>query len=323
MKKEMKQFSGSKVKRLISWMLCMTLVLGLCTSNCTAVSAANAVYEGQYSVKEILSRFQVFLKGDYIGDTSAHTMGAVAVGGILQLDNSVGDVGIVPSYVNHLEKGYVGTGTFYVDNEKFENNVLYYNTKEENVSDNKLVHNPDYMDMKEAFSVLESASANLATEGTVVAEKECENGVITVDFTKEKKVIIPAQLLQKYDINMLVPEEECVNYFKENTCVISITGDCKELNFNEHIFINGIAADNQLKEEMSSSRTQDNQINLDGMNLVWNVPDATELTIANLTGHLVAPKAAVNAISGNYEGGIIAASLTSCAQGHFYCYDGE
>ena len=62
------------------------------------------------------------------------------------------------------------------------------------------------------------------------------------------------------------------------------------------------------------------QLNFSGMNLIWNFPDATGTVKiqGGLGGHMVAPYAEVNFVSGNYEGGVIAREISGGAQGHFY-----
>ena len=46
------------------------------------------------------------------------------------------------------------------------------------------------------------------------------------------------------------------------------------------------------------------EANLDGANLIWNFPDATDVSVKHLTGHLVAPNATVQ-INCREDGSIV------------------
>ena len=59
---------------------------------------------------------------------------------------------------------------------------------------------------------------------------------------------------------------------------------------------------------------------MQGMNLIWNYPNASDLTYCNLNGHLVAPNAYVRVTGGRHEGGVIADSLYTESESHFYPY---
>ncbi|MCQ2482983.1 MAG: choice-of-anchor A family protein, partial [Clostridia bacterium] len=81
---------------------------------------------------------------------------------------------------------------------------------------------------------------------------------------------------------------------------------------------------NYFKNNLSGINKADeggNQVNLGGMNLMINFPDAKEVYVKMLNGHLVAPNAAVTIDGGNLEGAVIAASITNTSsEAHYYPY---
>lgn len=321
-------FRKKTTRQLLSWLLALTLIIGMGVNNIISVQAVSdttARYSGSYSIKEILANFQIFTKGDYRGSGGSHTMGAVVVGDTLAIDNSAGDVGISPSYVNHIEKLQIWNATF---NGVPENvtRKMYYGTADANVSVNandRFVKNPDYINIDAAFTKLKAASKSIENTGTKITESN--NGKVVVDFSNNNQVVIDASLLDACQgrIDVLVPgttEQEQADYFASHTCVITVTGNVSHLNFNGDITINGNNFQNFLKKMSGSSA--DGQFNFHGMNLVWNLPDTTAVTTAMQSGHLIAPNASVTVTGGNYEGNIIAQSVNSDSQAHFYKYTG-
>lgn len=317
-----------KTKKLLSWLLILTLIAGTGMSNAVFVQAASdstAKYAGNYSIKEILANFQIFTRGDYRGTGGSHTMGAVVVGDTLAIENSAGDVGISPSYAKNIEKLQIWNATFNGVPENVTRR-MYYGTAAADVfvdSNDRFVQNPNYMNVESAFTKLEAASQAVAAAGTKITETE--GGRVVVDFSKNSQVTIDASLLAACEgrIDVRVPgntEQQQADYFANHTCVVSITGDVSNLNFNGSITINGNNFQNFLKKMTGSSA--DGQFNFQGMNLVWNLPDATSLTTTMQSGHLIAPKASVNVTGGNFEGNIIANDVDSDSQAHFYKYTG-
>ena len=62
-------------------------------------------------------------------------------------------------------------------------------------------------------------------------------------------------------------------------------------------------------------------MNLRGMTLIWNFPDAqSNIELEWLAGHIAAPNAHVKLLGGNYEGGVIADSIYTNSEGHFFSY---
>ena len=58
-----------------------------------------------------------------------------------------------------------------------------------------------------------------------------------------------------------------------------------------------------------------------GFGLVWNFPDAKNITANFLTGHIVAPSGNVSLIGGNHEGQVIARNVKASSESHFYPYN--
>ena len=56
--------------------------------------------------------------------------------------------------------------------------------------------------------------------------------------------------------------------------------------------------------------------------MVWNFPDAKNITANFLTGHIVAPSGNVSLIGGNHEGQVIARNVKASSESHFYPYNG-
>ncbi len=72
-----------------------------------------------------------------------------------------------------------------------------------------------------------------------------------------------------------------------------------------------------------SGGLEGDQLNLEGMKLIWNFPDAENIiTMTSLGGHVVAPKGDVHVPGGNLEGGVIAANINDeGSEAHFYAYN--
>lgn len=73
------------------------------------------------------------------------------------------------------------------------------------------------------------------------------------------------------------------------------------------------------------------EANLDGTNLIWNFPDATDVEVNYLSGHVVAPNATAKincrgdgsiVNEGNFEGNVIARNAFTGGEAHFYSYYG-
>lgn len=89
---------------------------------------------------------------------------------------------------------------------------------------------------------------------------------------------------------------------------------------SNNIQFNGQPFNSKLKDLEGGSNNA--QVNLGGMKLVWNFPDASgKLNAQALSGHLVASQADVSITGGNFEGGIVAKTVNSDSEGHFYAFN--
>ena len=296
--------------------LCMVICYMPSASAQGASGSSDAKYDEGYEISSVLSQFQFFLSGSVTMGGGGHTVGAVVVGDTMQLSNTFGDAAIVPSYIKKLETGTFGNAWHgkYPD----KSNIVYYGTGGENQDQNIWIHNPDYINTKEAFDALKKESSDLAEASDSI---QAQDGVVTIDCTGDDDVYVTmdyATFINASQINVKVDD---VDWFKDHICSVSFTGVNEaevEFNCTGKIALNGNGIVNQLKNMTGSDEEYSSQLNVGGMNLLWNFPDATgTIKAPGLGGHMVAPQATVD-LQWNYEGGVIAANITGDAQGHFY-----
>ncbi len=310
------------MKKLLAFLMAFCLVIGIAMpdNKSQAASSSSTNYDGGYGIDEILSQFQFFVKDDVKFDSSGHTVGSLAVGGTLDLSNSFGDAGIVPSYVDTIKNGYVGTG--WQGKVPVKSEIVYYGKDLGNCAKENWYQNPSYMDIDAAFQDITAESTGLAKLSTAEVVG-LTNGNIVIDLTgvNADKVFnikyADFAAASSFDIRV-----NNVDWFRDHLCIINITGvGSTDFTFDgdSKVKING----NQISaglEAMTGADSQfKSQLNYSGMNLLWNLPDAKgEILMKGLGGHFVAPNATLNFVSGNYEGGLIAKELKGGAQGHFY-----
>ena len=310
------------MKKLLAFLMAFCLVVGIAMpdNKSQAASTSTTKYDGGYGIDEILSQFQFFVKEDVTFDSSGHTVGSLAVGGTLDLSNSFGDAGIVPSYIHTIKNGYVGTG--WHGKVPVKSEIVYYGTDLGNCARENWYENPTYMDIEDAFEDITAESTGLAKLSTAEAVG-LTNGSIVIDLTgvNADKVfnIKYADFDSASSVDIRVDN---VDWFKDHLCVINITGvNSTGFTFDgdSKVKINGNQISTGLEAMTGADSQFNSQLNYSGMNLLWNLPDANgEIYVKGLGGHMVAPNATLNFVSGNYEGGLIAKKLKGGAQGHFY-----
>ena len=301
------------------------------------VSANSVEYSKPYTIENALSDFQYFVKGDLIGGGpigGGHTVGAIAVGGVMNKTNTFGDGQVNPSYIYDIETANFGSGKYYEGNK-----TVYYgvNNSEEELPDN-FKQNNNYIDMDQAFESIcqqsldiANTSAYVCTESDLVpfADWVQDTNQLNIDVTKGS-INIPWTVYEQTDIINLVFDD--VEYFKENPVYISFSDVPEDVNFSisfnygingkngrSYVRWNGEFCDNYIMQNLEGG-TRGNQINLEGFKLVWNVPDARSASISSLGGHFVAPNANVSIEdSGRLEGGVIARNMNDGgAQAHYF-----
>lgn len=311
------------VKRVLSTLLAASIAVGTFAANAFA-DGSDDRYDKAYTIGNILSDFQYFTKGDLKG--SGHTVGAVAVGGTMNKGNSFGNGAVTPSFINKIDQAAAAFGVY-----KFEgsNDVLYYVDGVEKLqnwgSSLKTVKSDGkYIDFDAAFTAVEKQSEALAASGKTLSAADVSNGVISVDFTDDvKNITIPFSLFKTSNALNLTENGEPINVekFKNTAYTISVVGVGDEtvgVNFNGGV---GNLPGNAIKA--ISGGLEGDQLNLEGMKLIWNFPDAENIiTMTSLGGHVVAPKGDVHVPGGNLEGGVIAASINDeGSEAHFYAYN--
>lgn len=290
-----------------------------------ATGSATAKYTAGYEISTILSQFQYFVSND--STVTGHTVGAIAVGNNATLSNTFGDYAIVPSYIKNMVSGQLANSW---DKQKYpkpeEGNIVYYG--EGNVTNQigTWYHNPTYMVMKDAVAVIQADSNSLASHTTAAAK--VNNNVITITCAGKDDIYVKIDYTTFSKATAINVQATDVDWLQNHVCCVSITGvpeGTSDIDFNcdgdGRIKLNGNQMGNALKTVQGglSGGQNSDQLNLKGMNLVWNFPDAKGTINAKaLGGHMVAPNATVNIGNSNYEGGVIAKNITGAAEGHFY-----
>lgn len=308
---------------MLSTLLAASIAVGTFAANAFA-DGSDDRYDKAYTIGNILSDFQYFTKGDLKG--SGHTVGAVAVGGTMDKGNSFGNGAVTPSFINKIDQATAAFGVY-----KFEgsNDVLYYVDGVEKLqnwgSSLKTVKSDGkYIDFDAAFTAVEKQSEALAASGKTLSAADVSNGVINVDLSDDvKNITIPFSLFKTSNSLNLTENGMPINVekFKNTAYTISVVGVGDEtigVNFNGGV---GNLPGNAIKA--ISGGLEGDQLNLEGMKLIWNFPDAENIiTMTSLGGHVVAPKGDVHVPGGNLEGGVIAASINDeGSEAHFYAYN--
>ena len=293
---------------------------------------ASTTYRYKANLRNLLSDYQYVVKENL--EAKTHTMGGVAVGGNCKMADFA-DAMVSPSYAGNLVKvGNVKDTPSTGVPEGYHTKKFYYTYKAANAFENyqasKFEQNT-YLDMVSAFHTIQSESTALVSG----AEKAVVTGnKIIIDFSKAKKYEVPANLISSdrsvtLDIVGLASPDD----LRDEEYSISITGLKNTIVFVDFgvtskpaaadkilpVTWNGQPMSNKLKK-ISSDNYAGAQFVNSGMKLIWNFPDATKMMTEYISGHFVAPQADLTISGGNFEGGVIAKSVTSGAEGHFYPY---
>ena len=315
-----------KFRFKVSSILTSALILFTCT-NYTIY--AQPTYSKAYTLENILSDYEYFVQEDLIATNSGHCVSAIAVGGTLDTPNTIGDAQIAATYVKHVKSLSNFEQGKWLDNSPYaayKVTDFYYDTLDPSIPSwlaERLTHAPGYIDFDTAFPELANESATWAESGTPAYSIDNGKLIITLAPATDTYVTIPYNDITTAS-SITIEGLSSVQDFVDYRYIISITGvDSTDyiLSFY-NINMNGKAFNNILKDNLQGG-TNGAQINLEGMKLVWNFPDATSnLTVQGLSGHLVAPQADVSLEGGNFEGGVIARNVKkSDAEGHFYPFN--
>ena len=305
---------GELKKRLLAAITTVAVVFGS-VAPATAYAASGTVMKpsnrsylrdgGSYDLRFILNNFNLFVKNDV---TTIHTVGEVCIGGTLNLSgNMIGKTGAkhkVSSFVGGEVTNF-GGDAYHPDNDGVYMYLGSANkgkdiTYTSSAKDGPFRLDDDYIDMDAAFEAINSSVQNNFSEESLkkqgIEVKPVEYGQIkgnggsdyyTIDFNSAGYPMLTVPSNQK-DIVVI-----------DNGTDINIPGiTCNDLHASEN-------SDN-------------------GTNILWVFPNAAKLHIGStsLFGHVIAPNADVTLDSGNYNGCIVAKSLTSQAEGHKWGYSG-
>ena len=330
-----------KISMLVKRLFLILVVISVLVFNLsTGIFLADSMistedrFGSDYSIAHILGNYSYFVNGNMSGNAVAHTSGAIIVGGELDFTASgFGNIMVAPSYINHIKGlGYMNApfpGTEYLQEKRVvyygtvDTSVpgyLFYNEGENNTKDNVLFCNPDYINVGTAMQVVRTESAAMAASGNRDAYIY-EAGEVKIDFKKATSVTVSESLAQ---IQKITLENITIDELMKASYIVSFTGSGAGNINAQMIWLNGKTLDQQFKEyaieHSEGSASTGGQYYLQGMNLIWNYPNVSELTYCNLNGHLIAPDAHVSVVGGRHEGGVIAASLHTESEAHFYPY---
>ena len=279
-------------------------------------------YEGEYNIDYILSHYSYFVEQDLTGDYVADTVGPVIVGNCLDLKNTVGKVKAAASYVKYL----IDLADYYAGawNDTTGVDVNFYYTESRMTYKewltNRMVKVADgYIDMSEAFAQIKRESDTLAQSGN---SGYVENGDLIVDFSKGTAITLSDKdykMARRIILKNVTAEDILANSY-----IISITGDSDFELDTSRILIGDTALNNNYFFNYVNNRqeaVQGGQYYNGQFGLIWNFPDAKNVTAKFLAGHLVAPIAKVSLTGGNHEGQVIARTVNSSSESHFYPYN--
>lgn len=333
-RKNMKLKKSKILKRIPVLLLVMTMALSTCfglnfkayaIASPTDASSVNEElrYNGGYSISGILSKYNYFVYDDLVGTSTSHIIGSVIVGGILDLSNSFGRVKSGPSYAYKIKnlsdyqndnfyKGLVeDSNLYYVEK---DDKLLSWNSKLSKVG-------KKYFDREAAFSAIKSESINIANNSDSKdnsSYKIDKNNTMIIDCANHKFVNIASDDFNS--VSKIILDKIDKQFIINNELVISITGGDVFLDTSK-IYIENTSLNNNFIINYLRKMGQDidgGQYYPFGLNLIWNIPDATSVVTNCFVGHIVAPKAIVTFGNGNFEGGVIAKSVYSDAEAHFY-----
>ncbi len=289
----------------------------------------------EFSIENILSNYQLFVKNNFVGGEQ-HIVGGIAVGNgfgtVYKDDGTVlstsfnGLQGQIAPSILPESNNSLSIGSWSKDY-TYKNNSTY--------SELTYLKNDNKIDFEKVMSAIEIRSTNLKTGANEITFSEDEKNKIGKEaITKEinsntKNIII------KYDDIKNATNDKSITFkigvdlknLLEGGYTISITGiDSNDFDYSTTSwggairFICNVDIDNNINDITGRSDRRDKQFDVSGMNLVFNFPDATgTITSTHPVGHIVAPKATVD-VRTNMEGGIIANNVITRCELHFYSY---
>lgn len=299
-------------------------------------SASTKTYDKKYTIDNLLSDYQYVVKDN--ADIKNHTVGAVLIGGKATL-SSFGDAAIENSYIGYVTAyGNYSNGSYFRDTkykEYYDKYKAYYRDSDYSGKLSGLTKiNTSYVDFNRAYKEIINESNDLSTGAKITLKKENIDGQegVALYVPNKQVVVIEKDEWNKCDFIVL---DGSLKDFISTRHIISVLSDNVQIGADYSYVAVGdnkkavfVKDDGKLKllehgnglMKIKDGSVQGGQLNVDGMKLIWNIPNATEVTTEYLPGHVVAPNANVKINGGNFEGSYIVKSLVSNAEGHFYPY---
>ena len=311
------------MKKINSFILLLLSVFILNTQNIKATAASNfETTSGSYTIENILSKFNVFsfndvsgvhivgpiiAKGDLYNRTShqGFTFGDYDQGISSYIQGKIAAGSRISSSYSHINPDqYIGNTNTLFKKVYWGDDFVYQVNGADYVNNKVNVYQTDhYVDWNKAKDMLANESIQLSqlpsrllTNADIITTP----GIVSVQIHAGERVTIPESVLRQ--INRI----QFIGSYEEQT-VINILSE------NE-VILPGMITSSSFGEYGSN------------MNIVFNIPYSTQVTLPNAygngIGHIVALNANVIHRSGNYNGGIIAANLDSYSEGHMWNYSG-
>lgn len=302
-----------------------------------ASSASIKTYDKKYTIDNLLSDYQYVIRDN--ANIKNHTVGAVLIGGKATL-SSFGDAAIENSYIDYVVAyGNYSNGSYFRDTkykEYYDKYKAYYRDSDYSEELSGLTKtNTSYVDFNRAYKEIMNESKDLSTGTKITLKKANIDGQdgIALYVPNKQVVVIEKDEWNKCDFIVL---DGSLKDFISTKHVISILSDNVQIGADysyvtvrdnkKAVFVKDGGKLKLLEHgnglmQIKDGSVQGGQLNVDGMKLIWNIPNATEVVTEYLPGHVVAPNANVKINGGNFEGSYIVKSLDSNAEGHFYPYD--
>lgn len=300
-------------------------------------SASTKTYDKKYTIDNLLSDYQYVVKDN--ADIKNHTVGAVLIGGKATL-SSFGDAAIENSYVDYVVTyGNYSNSSYFKDTkykEYYDKYKAYYIDSDYSGELSGLTKtNTSYVDFNRLYKEIMNESKDSSTGTKITLKKENIDGQdgIALYVPNKQVVVIEKDEWNKCDFIVL---DGSLKDFISTKHVISILSDNVQIGADysyvtvgdnkKAVFVKDGGKLKLLEHgnglmQIKDGSVQGGQLNVDGMKLIWNIPNATKVVTEYLPGHVVAPNANVKINGGNFEGSYIVKSLVSNAEGHFYPYD--
>ena len=279
---------------------------------------------GEYSIEYILGNYNYFIEGNV---KAGHTTGPVIVGGTYAGDPIGGYINPeAPDIENykHEVSSYINEAATTVTTRNVLTNSdvpLYLgsaeigkewkvvsNWNEPMVETDNYYYTKQFVDFSEAMDAIEKQSAAIA------------KNAVTIDPTKtdEETYKIEGNELKFGNGGIFKLSYADLLSFKS----IDFTG-----NYNGNIVYVVIEDEgNIVIPKANFAGNENEECDYEAMqvcNVVWLLPNADTVAAKELTGHIVAPNAAITLTGGHYEGCMIAKSLdASLAEGHNWVLKG-